>query len=87
MCLSRPAFLGEAVHGHGIEGSARIHHQAEEGGEDEGDQRTGMSIKVVTPFQFSFYLLSREFDRQRKLCVFSHLHFVWNKQSISYGIL
>lgn len=44
MCLSRPAFLGEAVHRHGFEGSPRICHQAEEGGEDEGDQRTGMSL-------------------------------------------
>lgn len=49
VCLSRPAFLGEAVHRHGIEGSPRICHQAEEGGEDEGDQRTGVCLWAVTP--------------------------------------
>lgn len=89
--LSRPAFLGEAVHGHGIEGSARIHRQAEEGGEDEGDQRAGMSMKVVTPFQFFFYLLSHSvflgiWWTQEVIC-FLHLQFVWNKQNISCGIL
>lgn len=45
-CLSRPAFFGEAVHRHGIERSPRIRHQAEEGGEDEGDQRTGLSLQA-----------------------------------------
>lgn len=54
MCLSRPAFPGEAVHRHGIEGSPRIRHQAEEGGEDEGDQRTGISLGAVTPLRFTF---------------------------------
>lgn len=47
MCVSRPAFLGEAVHRHGFEGSPRIRHQAEEGGEDEGDQRTGRSLTLL----------------------------------------
>lgn len=42
--LSRPAFPGQAVHRHGTEGSPGIRHQAEEGGEDEGDQRTGLSL-------------------------------------------
>lgn len=49
MRLSRPAVLGEAVHRHGIEGSPRIRHQAEEGGEDEGDPRTGLSRYLNKP--------------------------------------
>lgn len=48
VCFSRPAFFGEAVHRHGIERSPRIRHQAEEGGEDEGDQRTGLSLQAFT---------------------------------------
>ena len=44
MLVCRSAFLGEAVHRHGTEGGPRIRHQAEEGGEDEGDQRAGMSL-------------------------------------------
>lgn len=46
MCVCfgcRPAFLGAAVHRYGIEGSSRVRHKAEEGGEDEGNQRTGTS--------------------------------------------
>lgn len=46
--FSRPAFPGQAVHRHGTEGSPGIRHQAEEGGEDEGDQRTGSSLSAVT---------------------------------------
>lgn len=42
-CLPRPSVLGEAVHRHGAEGSPGVRHQAEEGGEDEGDQRAGSS--------------------------------------------
>lgn len=48
LCLSRPAFPGQAVHRHGPEGSPGIRHQAEEGGEDEGDQRTGLSLSALT---------------------------------------
>lgn len=53
MCLTRPAFLGEAVYGHGFKGSPRLRHQAEESREDEGDQRTGKS-------QFNRYRLLKE---------------------------
>lgn len=42
-CLPRPTVPGEAVHRHGAEGSPGVRHQAEEGGEDEGDQRAGSS--------------------------------------------
>lgn len=51
VCLSRPAILSEAVHRHGTEGSARLRQQAKEGGEDEGDQRAGVSLLAVTVLQ------------------------------------
>lgn len=54
--MSRPAVPGEAVHRHGIEGSPRICHQAEEGGEDEGNQRTGISPLSATTLQFTYTL-------------------------------
>lgn len=42
-CLPRLTVLGEAVHRHGAKGSPGVRHQAEEGGEDEGDPRAGSS--------------------------------------------
>lgn len=47
MLVLRFAVPGEAVHRHGSEGSPRICHQAEEGGEDEGGQRAGNVFKLA----------------------------------------
>lgn len=42
VCVFRSEIPGETVHRHGAEGGPGLRHQAEEGGEDEGDQRAGI---------------------------------------------
>ncbi len=83
MCLSRSAFLGEAVHRHGTEGSPRIRHQAEEGGEDEGDQGTGTFEMAVCAFLCKYasvllLFITSCYNTGRYALL--HLQFVWNKQ-------
>lgn len=48
MSAYRPVFSGEAVHRHGSERGPGLRHQTEEGGEYEGDQRSGTLLTNYT---------------------------------------